>query len=84
VQPVRPAGERGPGFARSTRNFDEHGNPLGRPRTLLIDSEQLDSGEALDKNFRAAAGDEIERLRREIVERTGNRVSRSSTTSETR
>ncbi len=30
------------------RNFDEHGNPLPRPRTLLIDSEQLDSGEALN------------------------------------
>ena len=55
------------------RNFDEHGNPLARPRTLLIDSEQLDSGEALDKNFRAAAGDEIERFRREIVARTGDR-----------
>ena len=56
------------------RNFDEHGNPLARPHTLLIDSEQLDSGEALDKNFRAAAGDEIERFRREIVARTGDRV----------
>ena len=55
------------------RNFDEHGNPLARPHTLLIDSEQLDSGEALDKNFRAAAGDEIERFRREIVARTGDR-----------
>ncbi len=55
------------------RNFDEHGNPLARPRTLLIDSEQLDSGEALDKQFRAAAGDEIERFRREIVARTGDR-----------
>ena len=56
------------------RNFDDdHGNPLARPRTLLIDSEQLDSGEALDKNFRATAGDEIERFRREIVERTGDR-----------
>ncbi|MDH5642085.1 MAG: DEAD/DEAH box helicase family protein, partial [Nitrospira sp.] len=30
------------------RNFDEHGNPLPRPNTLLIDSEQLESGEALD------------------------------------
>ena len=30
------------------RNFDEHGNPLARPDTLLIDSEQLESGEALD------------------------------------
>ena len=55
------------------RNFDEHGNPLARPRTLLIDSEQLDSGEALDKNFRAAAGDEIERFRRERIQRTGDR-----------
>ena len=55
------------------RNFDEHGNPLARPRTLLIDSEQLESGEALDKNFRKMAADEIERFRREIVERTGDR-----------
>ena len=54
------------------RNFDEHGNPLARPNTLLIDSEQLESGEALDDNFRAMAGDEIERFRREIVERTGD------------
>ena len=55
------------------RNFDEHGTPLARPHTLLIDSEQLDSGEALDKNFRAAASDEIERFRRDIVVRTGDR-----------
>ncbi len=55
------------------RNFDEHGNPLPRPRTILIDSEQLDSGEALDKDFRAIAADEIERFRREIIERTGDR-----------
>ena len=34
------------------RNFDEHGNPLPRPNTLLIDSEQLESGEALDDDFR--------------------------------
>ncbi|MDR0306374.1 MAG: DEAD/DEAH box helicase family protein [Chitinispirillales bacterium] len=55
------------------RNYDEHGNPKARPRTLLIDSEQLESGEALDANFRDMAGDEIERFRREIVERTGDR-----------
>ena len=41
--------------------------------TLLIDSEQLESGEALDDNFRAMAADEIERFRREIIERTGDR-----------
>ena len=55
------------------RNFDEHGNPFGRPRTLLIDSEQLESGEKLDDNFRAMAADEIDRFRRDIIERTGDR-----------
>ena len=53
------------------RNFDEHGNPFPRPNTLLIDSEQLESGESLDDNFRNMAADEIERFRREIVERGG-------------
>ena len=56
------------------RNYDDYGNPLPRPKTLLIDSEQLESGDALDQNFREMASDEIERFRREIVERTGNRV----------
>ena len=54
------------------RNFDEHGTPLARPRTLLIDSEQLESGQALDRNFRVMAADEIERFRREMIERTGD------------
>ena len=62
------------------RNFDEHGNQLGRPRTLLIDSEQLESGDALDKNFRAMASEEIDRFRREIVERTGDRTQAESIT----
>lgn len=53
------------------RNFDEHGNAVPRPRTLLIDSEQLESGEMLDKNFRAMAADEIERFKREVLERGG-------------
>ena len=56
------------------RNFDEHGNAVARPRTLLIDSEQLESGEGLDKTFHDAAKDEVERFRREIIERTGNRA----------
>jgi type III restriction enzyme len=55
------------------RNFDETtGNALPRPNTLLIDSEQLEAGDALDENFRSMAADEIERFRREIVERTGD------------
>lgn len=54
------------------RNFDENGLSLPRPNTLLIDSEQLESGEALDDNFRGMAADEIERFRREMIERTGD------------
>ncbi len=55
------------------RNFDgTTGNALPRPNTLLIDSEQLEAGDALDENFRGMAADEIERFRREMVERTGD------------
>jgi type III restriction enzyme len=54
------------------RNFDDNGDPISRPRTLLIDSTQLESGEALDDNFRTMASDEIDRFRREIMERTGD------------
>jgi type III restriction enzyme len=55
------------------RNFDgTTGNPLPRPCTLLIDSAQLEAGDALDSDFRKMAADEIERFRREIIERTGD------------
>ena len=55
------------------QNFDATTlNALPRPNTLLIDSEELESGDALDPKFRAMAADEIERFRRDIVERTGN------------
>ena len=55
------------------QNFDETtGNPLACPNTLLIDSEQLEAGDALDDNFRTMAADEIARFKRDIVERTGD------------
>ena len=55
------------------RNFDEvTGNPLARPNTLLIDSEQLEAGDALDDKFHEMAADEIARFRRDIIERTGD------------
>jgi type III restriction enzyme len=53
-------------------NYDEHGNPLARPNTILIDSEQLESGAAFDPNFQRVAADEIARFRREIIERSGD------------
>lgn len=61
-----------PGRLELFRNFDDYGNPLARPNTLLIDSEQLESGSALDDNFRRMASDEIDRFRREIIQRTGD------------
>jgi type III restriction enzyme len=55
------------------RNFDDTtGNTLPRPNTLLIDSEQLEAGDALDDNFRGMAAEEIEQFRREMVERSGD------------
>jgi type III restriction enzyme len=71
-----------PGRLALFRNTDEHGNPLGRPRTLLIDSEQIDSGEALDDKFRDMASDEIERFRRDIRERTGDQQQAENLTDE--
>jgi type III restriction enzyme len=60
-----------PGRLELFRNYDEHGNRLARPRTLLIDSEQLESGDALDNNFREMAADEIDRFRRDLIQRGG-------------
>ena len=53
------------------RNFDEHGNALPLQNTLLIDSQQIESGE-LDKNFRAMAAAEIEQFKREMKQRSGS------------
>jgi type III restriction enzyme len=65
------------------RNFDtDSGEPLARPNTLLIDSEQLESGEGLDSGFRAMASDEIERFRRERFERQDPNASAEITDQE--
>lgn len=55
------------------RNYSKDGARLARPNTLLIDSEQLESGEALDKDFREMEADAIDRFRRDIIARTGDR-----------
>jgi len=57
------------GHLKLFRNYDEHGVRLPRPNTLLIDSAQLESGDALDKEFRAMAGAEIEQFKREMLTR---------------
>ena len=50
------------------RNYDQNDQPRARPRTLLIDSIQIESGDALDKRFSEVAADEIERFKRERVD----------------
>jgi type III restriction enzyme len=47
---------------------------LAKPRTILVDSAQLESGEALTPEFRAAAVGEIEAFRTEYAHRTNRQA----------
>jgi type III restriction enzyme len=49
------------------RNYDGHGQRFARPRTFLIDSEQLESGEKLNDEFFKVAAGAIERFRRDLA-----------------
>jgi type III restriction enzyme len=55
-----------PGHLPLFRNSDDNGRPYSRPRTILVDSHQMEAGGDLDDNFRKAAGPEIERFRQEL------------------
>ena len=68
------------GRLRLFRNFDDSGNPLPAPNTILIDSAQLESGEGLDKNFRQSAAAEIERFKQEKMVRDGDRMAAENLT----
>ncbi|HET7673944.1 MAG TPA: DEAD/DEAH box helicase family protein, partial [Gammaproteobacteria bacterium] len=61
-----------PGKLPLFSNFDDYGNRRARPRTLLIDSEQIESGDALDAGFRNMAAPELERFKREVIERAND------------
>jgi type III restriction enzyme len=54
------------------RNYDTHGNRLPHLNTLLVDSVQLESGDALDPEFRKYMEPQIEQYRRELRDRTGD------------
>jgi type III restriction enzyme len=47
------------------------GNRVASPRTILVDSAELESGEAVSAEFRKVAADEIDAFRREYAARTG-------------
>ena len=51
------------------RNYDQHGGRRARPNTLLIDSEQLESGDALDADFKRSAAAEIDQFKNEMKTR---------------
>ena len=57
------------------RNYDENGNRLPIPPTLLIDSENLGAAGALPDDFYAAAAPALEQFKRERVHRSGDRSS---------
>ena len=61
------------GKFRLFNNIGGDGKPLPRPRTLLIDSYQLESGETMDKEFKKAAAEEIEQFKADIRKRGGAR-----------
>ncbi|MBY0612428.1 MAG: DEAD/DEAH box helicase family protein, partial [Beijerinckiaceae bacterium] len=52
-------------------NYDEHGGRLAQPRTLLIDSRQLESGGALDEAFKKASETQIQLFKDERKAREG-------------
>src|SRR5581483_1440850 len=51
----------------------EHGKWLHRPRTILVDSEQFESGEGLSPEFKKVAAAEIEEFRAEYAARVPGR-----------
>ena len=54
-------------------NIGENGQPLSHLHTLLIDSEQLDSGEAMSDEFKKAAAKEIDLFKKEYRQRFPDR-----------
>jgi len=58
-----------PGKLALLANNDADGRQLRRPRTILIDSAQIDSEGAVSKEFRDVAADEIERFKDEYRQR---------------
>jgi type III restriction enzyme len=61
---------------------ERDGRFIDRPNTLLVDSAQLDRGDALDPAFRKAAAAEIDRFKHEYVTRFPGRSAEDITDEE--
>jgi type III restriction enzyme len=60
-----------PGRLPLFSNYDVDGRRLARPMALLIDSTELDSGEALSSEFRSFARPEIDAFKTALAQRSG-------------
>jgi type III restriction enzyme len=60
-----------PGALKLFRNYDDNGERLARPNTLLIDSTQIEAGDTLDAEFRAAAAPEIQLFKEQRARERG-------------
>jgi type III restriction enzyme len=61
------------------RNDDGNGNWLHRPNTILVDSEELDSGEAISPEFKKLVAREIEEFKHEYEVRFTGRSAEKLT-----
>lgn len=61
------------------RNDDGHGGWLDQPRTILVDSEQLESGEGMSAEFKAAAAYQVEEFKDDYRRRFPGRDAESLT-----
>lgn len=61
------------GKLEAFRNDDGYGNWNSNPYTILVDSSQLESGEALTDEFKRVAANEIDDFKREYANRLGGK-----------
>jgi type III restriction enzyme len=70
------------GKLEAFRNDDGRGNWIRSPYTILVDSSQLESGDALSDEFKKVASKEIEEFKEEYSRRLGGRDADSISDSE--
>lgn len=70
------------GKLEAFRNDDGRGNWIRNPYTILVDSSQLESGDALSDEFKKVASKEIEEFKEEYSRRLGGRDADSISDSE--
>lgn len=70
------------GKLEAFRNDDGYGNWNSNPFTILVDSSQLESGEALTDEFKRVASKEIDEFKRDYAKRLGGKDAENISDSE--